>query len=118
MASFQDLPKESTEHVQIRGFLYQAPDGNIVLAAEPNLRSCCIGSKPHIMVDGLLTIPKTGNAVLLEGDLIVEAHHHYRLHNARPINQTHDYLSICISLIGIIVLALTLLKYRRPASPQ
>lgn len=35
--------------IQIRGFLYQTPNQSLVLAAHPDLKSCCIGTSSKIV---------------------------------------------------------------------
>lgn len=73
------LPKR----VHIRGFLYRTEKGEWVLAAEPNLKSCCIGKKSQVQVIG--DFPNSfKTAVTLEGDLIANQGSEipYRLENA------------------------------------
>lgn len=36
------------KEIEIRGFLYQREDGKLILASQPNLRSCCVGTKSKI----------------------------------------------------------------------
>src|ERR1700721_3140065 len=36
------------KEIQISGFLYQKESGKWILASQPNLKSCCIGSRDRI----------------------------------------------------------------------
>lgn len=49
---YQLLPEKDTQplhqkEIKIRGFLYRNPEGTHILAAEPNLKTCCFGKKIH-----------------------------------------------------------------------
>jgi hypothetical protein len=50
--SFEQLKKldysQQNQDIRITGFLYAKGDDTWILAAEPNLRSCCVGSKNKI----------------------------------------------------------------------
>lgn len=70
--SFNDLSEKHSEtSVEIRGFLYSTDDGKAILAPQPNLRSCCVGSsqKAHeqIALLDLQKIPVTMQAVDVQG---------------------------------------------------
>ncbi len=125
MLSFQqlmNLPEEQAKNlaerhpqpVRIRGFLYQAADGRLILAAEPNLKSCCVAAaamqQRQILVTGTVDIPHPNNyAVLLEGHFIVDniaAHNpRYRLENATLVAEDDG----ASGLILIIILSALLL---------
>lgn len=57
--------------IEVRGFLYTAPDGRLILAAEPDLKTCCVGSslktQQQIILLGGENLPKTKRAITLKG---------------------------------------------------
>ncbi|NGX41747.1 MAG: hypothetical protein K940chlam7_00019 [Chlamydiae bacterium] len=74
MLTFNDLKNHSTHQdqvVTIRGFLYQTQGGDWVLAEEPNLKTCCVGSAKkidrQIFVSGEFGNPERVLAVTLQG---------------------------------------------------
>ncbi len=64
------------KEVIIRGFLYQGSDGGWILAAEPNLRTCCVGASAKVMQQIFLNDKFIGEsqqrAVTLQGKFFVE----------------------------------------------
>lgn len=40
----RSAPQTYPEEVVLRGFVYQAKNGDWILSPEPNLRSCCVGA--------------------------------------------------------------------------
>lgn len=86
--------------VSIRGFLFKSTNGRLVLAAEPNLKSCCVGSKDkifrQIFIEGDVNEPLSfGFAVLLKGSFVIDPikdasgswQQIYMLKNARIVKQ-------------------------------
>lgn len=47
-----DFSSYQGQEVKIRGFLYEKPDKTLILAPQPNLKSCCLGRKEQIVVEG------------------------------------------------------------------
>ncbi|MEX1012661.1 MAG: hypothetical protein WD595_05370 [Waddliaceae bacterium] len=50
-----DFFAHAGQEVKIRGFLYEKPDGTFILAAQPNLKSCCLGRTNQLRVEGDVT---------------------------------------------------------------
>lgn len=80
------------ESVEIRGFAYQASDGSWILSPDPQLKSCCIGSKAkakqQILLSGDFSTPPKARALVVEGTLQIDPTReigYYSLHNARII---------------------------------
>lgn len=75
--------------VQIRGFLYQKEDGSWILAAEPNLRTCCVGApgkaKGQIALADDFSATPTKRVVTLQGSLIISPGPLYRFDRGAQI---------------------------------
>ena len=52
-----------------RGFVYQTESGEWVLATEPDLKSCCLGKKGQIYLDGDFSRCQSHQAYTLKGTL-------------------------------------------------
>jgi hypothetical protein len=118
--SFNDL-KASTinqwqdKEVQIRGFLYQRQDGIMLLAAQPNLRSCCLGSASKIEQQLIIKghVKEVPYAQLMQGIFKIEPQFGakgeltqlYVLENTRlivPVSSQKIAIGI-VSIIGCIL---------------
>ncbi len=76
MLLWEDLAKvEGIREVKIRGFLYASLDGVVILASEPNLKTCCVGAghktDRQIIVEGLDQVDCSSgySVVTVEGEL-------------------------------------------------
>lgn len=99
--------------IQIRGFLYKTNDSTLILAAEPNLKSCCIGSasKRHkqLLVSGKEEFPLNQNtATTLQGNLQITPNDTFpfRLENARIIPEKNQSKTM-LTLIGFILILMS-----------
>lgn len=74
---FQDLAARTDldgQEIEIKGFLYQREDGLRVLANEPGLKSCCVGSlkfrEKQLLIAGDLDAPNSHFPVTLQGKAV------------------------------------------------
>lgn len=105
------------QEVVVRGFLYHTPNGDWVLAAEPNLKSCCQGAghkvDRQIFVGGDIGQPEPGRVYSLKGffsknpvyDTSGNVVQLYHLQNVRQM-ATGSYLSPFVLLLICLALAI------------
>jgi hypothetical protein len=66
--TFEELPAAQGELIRIRGFLYRSPENMLILADQPNLKSCCVGKLKHqIIISGNIGTELPLGAVTIEG---------------------------------------------------
>jgi hypothetical protein len=75
--SFENLADTpSHQEVIVRGFLYQTKEGGWLLAAVPNLKSCCFAARHcverQIFVEGDMGQPHPGRVYSVQGTFVVE----------------------------------------------
>lgn len=98
--------------VTLRGFLYRTQAGDLVLAAEPNLKSCCVGAqhqvKRQIIVEGNMDDPKAGQVYVLQGILTVDPitssyllRESYQIQSQVDITRYATYISLMVLIIGL-----------------
>lgn len=115
--SFDDLSAAPyPQEVIMRGFLYRTQSGDLVLASEPNLKSCCVGakhkSKQQIFVEGDVGNPEAGEVYLLHGIFNVDPGKGiYFLREAYIIKPQTDPIKWSVAFILVIFLAALCLAY-------
>jgi hypothetical protein len=107
--------------IEIRGFLYEK-EGLQFLAAQPGLKSCCVGSEQkkeeQIAVYGLPTTPPLIQAITLQGTFHYDPESHERsLVDASIKTEKRPIPGLLISLIGIMLTAgMSIYLYKKNAS--
>lgn len=119
-ATFHQIAQLSDQTaIKIRGFLYENPQGGWILAAEPNLKSCCIGNKmdKQIFIENFLALPNTEQIVELDGILSVvtltNGQRQYFLNQAKQMNaENQSQLGMgLLMLLGIGGFSWLLLRF-------
>ncbi len=111
--TFDDLADEGKissaqgSQVTMRGFLYAKEEGVWILAATPNLKSCCLGkAKQQVMVPGDFADVSNQAVVELEGMFSYEPPF-YRINNASLAHSQESgfplvtILAVCLVFCGI-----------------
>ena len=110
--------------VTIRGFIYQSADQRWILASEPNLKTCCVGSMhkiwQQIIVEGEFESFPSNQVVKLAGKLQVDPvwdnkqslKQVFRLENAQIVQEYHHYNWLLLSGLAIGLLALAFFALR------
>lgn len=90
------------QKVHIRGFLFKSRD-RWILSEEPNLKTCCIGSKEkierQIILDGQFDENLINHVIELEG-VIKKSYgaFNYELENAKPLRSNKGGFSLLVAL--------------------
>ena len=113
--------------VKIRGFLYCNPAGQWILAAEPNLKTCCQGASGKVFQQLFLSKPDfidiSMHAITLQGILVIDPiwiendssrqlQQIYRLNSPVIINTSNSWVNYLILVSLLITLCLTMYLYR------
>lgn len=105
---FNSLRSEelANTRVQIRGFLYATDEGQLVLASEPNLKSCCVASEAkkadQLFISGDILPPnQAGLVVLAEGELVQDEQQRRWLKEAKLVETRSDWKSLLLCVILI-----------------
>lgn len=99
--------------IEIRGFLYKTADSNLILAAEPDLKSCCIGStsKRHkqLLVSGNVQPEMSEKSpITLQGNLHMDFKEAFpfKLQNANVVGETtKSYGNFWIAGLTVILIS-------------
>lgn len=115
-AQLEKLEKDTIiKDCRIHGFIYQKDHDTAILANEPNLKSCCVGSvyKIHtqIVCRGLKNIEPSNSIVIIKGDLCSKGNT-YELLNAQIITQNRFPYTI-VTVIVILASCLIIYIYRK-----
>lgn len=96
--------------IKIRGFIYETKEGQFILAAQPDLKSCCVGApnklQEQLLLEGPLSeIPKQ-QFITLEGVFKIEEKqgYLYRLEQIKLFHpQTSSFPWISLGLFSLIL---------------
>lgn len=118
------LDKSFNQPVEIRGFLYQQPNEQWILASQPNLKSCCLDNEKVVgtrLNVSWRSMPQASSlAVLLSGDLHIDSQDSkkaYQLENAEILPQANFSWPYAILLGCLLAASITfLLKKNRSHS--
>ena len=114
--SFQELSSQHLDgkEIAIKGFLYKSLEDKWILASEPNLKSCCVGSKEkhdkQIYLEGFLSNDPPLHAVMAEGRFKVR-NNVYTLSEVKLIEENKPFHWMIFA--GMVVLFFALMAMIR-----
>ena len=116
MSTWEDFTSEEGNQIVIRGFLYPRDNKDWVLAKEPNLKSCCVGSpnkaKSQIVLMGDFPDQASLKTVIVSGILHkreVEGKEIYTLSEPQIIKHSSNYTAF----YGLLVAGILLFSFFR-----
>lgn len=122
-----DLAVYHQREIKIRGFIYQADNGRVILAEAPDLKSCCVGAQHKVArqlvvtgIEGQAT--QSTRALVLQGILLREPKEDatgnlvqlYRLDHAKIVSEGPVVPAASVLLTGAAIggSAFALKRYR------
>lgn len=101
------LDSSQKAEIQIRGFLYKTLNGQLILAAEPDLKSCCVGNASkrnrQLLVFGNIDpMNLQSSAVLLKGELNIDPRRQFPAHLERAIaieEESNKFLLFAVAAV-------------------
>jgi hypothetical protein len=114
--SFSDLGGEwNQKEIHIRGFLYKTDGDQLILAGEPNLRHCCVGSElkrdRQIYINDASLSPQL-TVIDLVGKLVFKEGR-YTLENARQLEPAPtNHLALFLGSGALILSGLMIFRRR------
>lgn len=115
------------QDLMIRGFLYRTKEGQLVLAAEPDLKSCCVASQKNInrqviLANSDIAFSNNGRAQEIQGFFAIEPlkdesgylKELFVLHDARMMERSNvEYYNLLyfISALTLFALAGTVIYF-------
>lgn len=113
--------------VSIRGFLYQSKDSEWILASEPNLKTCCVGSRgkadQQIALIGNFEGVPLQRVITVRGSLHVEKNpsvagkQNFSLTNVEYVSSSSGMWMWIVGFLLIGLAFFMLRKYRSPIVP-
>ena len=106
---FEQLKDFNGQHIKIKGFLYPRKEGGAVLAAQPNLKTCCVGSRQNAGNQIIIMEPIEWNGRLqvqtAEGKLVADTQKGvFLLESVRLVPEEKSYWGIALGIIIVAVI--------------
>lgn len=121
----QQMKQLNGKKVKIKGFLYINQKHEWILSAEPNLKTCCMGSKEkatqQIFLNGIFDEKWINQIIAIEGIFKFNPNgdegRHYFLSDVIVIKEDKSYVNFILAVLGILLIFVSvILFYRRGAS--
>lgn len=109
LITFQDLAEHQNQRIELKGFAYETKSGEKVLAAEPNLKCCCVGTNhkadQQVIIQGVEGPFSPYQVIHLEGKLDFQERRYYLKEASRVETQSNFWIYAAPALFILIALS-------------